>query len=39
MGFGWHLRKTKYIVTVEDVTLADGTKAVDYVVDTKYNVR
>jgi len=27
-----------YIVTVEDVTLADGTKVADYVVDTKYNV-
>jgi LysM repeat protein len=27
-----------YMVVVEDVTLADGTKVVDYVVDTKYNV-
>lgn len=27
-----------YSVTVEDVTLADGTKIVAYVVDTKYNV-
>jgi LysM repeat protein len=27
-----------YVVIVEDVTLADGTKVVDYVVDTKYNV-
>jgi LysM repeat protein len=27
-----------YTVIIEDVTLADGTKVVDYVVDTKYNV-